>query len=270
MFQHIVAKDLDDDISSWWRWKLGVKVRSWCLSWVVHFTTSPPPPSWLLPSPRCFHMTDPFFVSLLSLSQTSGLFPTWRWLVTAPTSAPNLAIPTPAGCLVSLHPTADLPRVPPSCPPLCLTRRWTSRSSWLPMAAPSPWQQRSAGQEAAVAVPKWLACGSWRPTAVPTLAAETRLAKTVVWRRSPWTRGWSIPLETLRPARLPRGRSTCEGTALHLNAPPTLHSSSLTFPGCCSPLLAPHPPTLLTPVLSTCSTAPTALPFYTCTYFSRL
>lgn len=169
----------------------------------------------------------------------------WRWPVIAPTNAPNSATLTPAGCPASLPPPARCPRTPPSCPPLCLTRRWTGRSSWWPTAAPSPWRQRSVGREvAAAAVPKWPTCGSWRPTAVPTQGAETRPVKTVGWRRSHWARGWSTTQPPLQPARPPRGRSTCEGAALHLNHPPDPRPR---------PLPLQHPPSLLA---TTCPVPP--------------
>lgn len=203
-----------------------------------------------------FHCNHPllFFVSL----QISGLFPTWQWPVNAPGSALSLATQTPAGCPASLLPTARYPRMPPSSPRSCLTRRWMGRSSWWPMAAPSPCRWRSVDQVAVVvaAAPKWPTCVSWHPIAVPTLVEEIRPVKTVGWRRSHWARRWSTTQLLLQLAKPPRGRSTCEDTALHLktqNHLPSLHITppSLLATTCCSPSQSPPVP------ITCCATAPT-------------
>lgn len=210
-----------------------------------------------LSSRCCFHGTHAFSSLFCCVSlQISGLFPTWQWPVNAPGSAPSLATLTPAGCPASLLPTARYPRMPPSSPPSCLTKRWTGRSSWWPTAAPSPCRWRSVDQVVAVvaAAPKWPTCVSWHPTAVPTPVAEIHPVKTVAWRRSRWARRWSTTQLPLQPAKPPRGRSTCEGTALHLKTHthrPALPIAQLLATTCRAPSQLPPVP------ITCCATAPT-------------
>lgn len=171
--------------------------------------------------PNFLSSSSLYFSVVCVLLQTSGPFQTWQWPVTAPVSAPSLATLTPAGCLASLPPTVRSPRTPPISPPSCLTRKWTDRSTWWPTAARSPWWRRNVGRVVALvaAAPKWPAWGSWPHTAVPTLGAETHLAKTVASRRSHWARQRSTTLPPPPLARPPRERSTCEGQALNFKSP---------------------------------------------------